>query len=453
MDIDDDDRRDAHRILSAALDDPEEISDRHLDRALDLLASDANRVRVGAAWVFGIVATETPDRALSYLPRIAALLDGSETRSEAARAIAYLADAAPGGIERELRSMDGDLARRCRQALWGELAERTVVGVPDDEDTDTGATMGRGESDEWGWIGGGRAAAHVAGSEPDRSRPPEDRPVDPPTVDYDYDRFTPVGTIHRGDAASSFEVIYRTPDGETTPGIFKRFSPPEDGELRTTFDRRVGMWRSIDGHEAILPVVDWGIEPAPWVVTAYEDADGLADLGRNDRLSAAVWTLRRVADALRFAHARGVIHGGLTPGAIVRSSILTEPDAWRFPRVTDWGYVDLLRSDTDTVPLPERYLAPEHDGGTGDVDGATDVYGFGLLAYEALVGRVPSGSDRPVPADPGPGSVPVPDALDRRLPDLEGVLRRCLAERKAERFETIEAMAAAFRAATEGVDG
>ena len=456
MRIDNDDRRDAHRILSAALDDPEGISDRHLDRALDLLGSDAKRVRVGAAWVFGIVATESPDRALSYLPRIAAFLEDGGARSEAARAIAYLADAAPGEIEHELRSMDGDLARRCRQALWGELAERTVVSTPDDADSDTETAMGRSESDEWGWIGGGRAAAHVAGSDPDRRRPPEDRPVDPPAVDYEYDRFTPVGTIHRGDAASSFEVVYRTPDGETTPGIFKRFSPPEGGAFRETFDRRIGMWRSIDGHEAILPVVDWGIDPVPWVVTAYEDTDGLADLGRNDRLSAAVWTLRKVADALRFAHARGVIHGGLTPGAIVRSSILTEPDAWRFPRVTDWGYVDLLRSGSGAVSVPERYLAPEHAEGTGDVDGATDVYGFGLLAYEALVGRAaPSEPGERVPAGPGsvPGSVPLPDALDRRLPDLEGFFRRCLAERKAERFETIEAMAAAFRAATEGVDG
>jgi hypothetical protein len=453
MSIENADRRDAHRILSAALDDPGSIPDRDLDRALELLGSDAKRVRVGAAWVFGIVADDAPARALPYVPRIAAYLDDPDIRPEAARAIGYIADADPEAIERELRSMDEALARRCRQVLWGQLAERTVVRTPDDDRTDEGTAMGRTDRDGWGWIGGGGSAAYDSGSGTNRRRPPEDRPVDPPTVDYEYDRFTPVRAIHRGDTAASFKIVYRTPEGGTAPGIFKRFSPPEGSGFGETFDRRIRMWRSIDDHGAVLPVVDWGTAPDPWVVTAYEDAAGLADLSRIDRLEAAVWTLRTVAESLRFAHARGVIHGGLTPGAIVRSSILTEPDAWRFPRVTDWGYVSLLRTGSGSVPLPDRYLAPEHAdadaGGSGGIDGTTDVYGFGVLAHAAFLGRAPSEPDGGAPAH----EASVPDALDRRVPDLEGFLRRCLAARKAERFETIEAMAAAFRAATEGVDG
>jgi serine/threonine protein kinase len=311
--------------------------------------------------------------------------------------------------------------------------------------------MARPESDEWGWIGGsGRAEVYGTGSEPDRRQPPSERPVAPPTVDYDYDQYTPVERIYRAETVESFKVVFQTPDGGIEPGIFKRFRPPDEDDFESLFYRRIGMWRSIDGHEAILPVVDWGADPTPWVVTAYEDADGVAELGRNGRLDAAVWTLSNVAESLCFAHRRGVIHGGLTPGSIVRSSIFTEPNAWRFPRVTDWGYVSLLRGNAALESVSARYLAPEHvdPESSGGVDGVTDVYGFGVVAYEALVGRPPFGPDSE--ADEG---FSIPAALDRRFPEIESFLRRCLADRKPERFQTVEEMTTAFRAATGDIDG
>lgn len=454
MSIETADRRDVHRILSAALDDPETVSARDLERAAELLGSDAKRVRVGAAWIFGIVAADAVSRTRPYVSKIAGHLEDPKTRIEAVRALAYVAQEGPDGVESELRAMDGALARRCRKALWGQLASKTVVVVPgsgEEDDGDGGPAAGRSDGDRWGWIGGGSARAYDTDSETTRRRPPTDRPVETPTVEYEYDRYTPLEVIYRGETAASFRVVYRTPEGRTTPGLFKRFTPPEGSEFRASFDRRIRMWQSIDDHEAILPVVDWGTDPDPWVVTAYEDTTGLAGLGGDGRLAAAVWTIRTVAESLRFAHARGVIHGGLTPGSVVRSSIISEPHAWRFPRVTDWGYVSLLGENSPPDSIPEYYLAPEHvdPESSGGVDGSTDVYGFGVIAHEALLGRPPPGADGRTPDD----TLSIPSSLDRRLPDLESVLRRCLAARKPERFETVEAMAAAFRAATEGVDG
>ncbi len=447
MSIENTDRRDVHRILSTALDDPKALSDRSLERAFELLGSDAKRVRVAAAWTFGIVTAETPKRTLPYVAQIGEYLGDPETRREAARALVYIAQANPEAIERELRGMNPRLARRCRKALWGHLAPRTVVETPDSEETENGLAMGAGESDEWGWIGGGTARVYDRSAEPDRQRPPFERPVDPPAVEYDYEQYTPIEVIHRDEVAASFKVVYRTPDGGTAPGIFKRFTPPEGSGFDSAFDRRIRMWQSIDGHESILPVVDWGTEPVPWVVTAYEDVTGVAELGRNGRLDTAVWTLSNVAKALCFAHRRGVIHGGLTPGSVVRSSMFTEPEAWRFPRVTDWGYVALLCEDEGSPAVPARYLAPEQrDLRSVGIDGTTDVYGFGVLACEALIGRAP-GENRGDEL-----GVSIPTAIERRLPELEGFLRRCLAERKAERFETIEAAASAFRTVTEGID-
>lgn len=432
------DRREADRILDAALADPGEVSGRELDRALELLDSDAERVRIGAAWTLGAVAAESPGRVLPLVPRIAALLDDERTRAEAARALAYIGRSNPEAIERHLEDLDEAVARRCRQAIWGQFAPRTVVDVPG-ESPGGGAAMGRGEGDEWGWLGGG-GRVYDAESDHRRRRPPTDPPVDPPPVSYSYDRYTPVEPLSRGERVDAFKVAYRSPDGRTHPGLFKRFDPPDPEAFASALDRRVGMWQSVDDHGAILPVVDWGTAPDPWLVTAYEDVTGVADLSRRDAPDAAVWTLSRVADALCFAHRRGIVHGGLTPGSVVRSSVISEPDAWRHPRVTDWGYVDLLGPDAVPAPTAE-YLAPEHrdPDSFGGIDGATDVYGFGVLAHEALFGRPP---ERPF--DPTADHLPA---------DLGTFLGRCLAERKPERFETVEAMRAAFERASGGDDG
>lgn len=450
MGVEHSERLDGHRILSTALDDPDELSARELDRALELLESDRKRVRIGASWVFAAVAAESPNRVVTYVPQIAALLEDPEVRSAATRALAYIGRSRPEVIERELASIDEELARQCRKALWGQFAPKKVVETGENR-TRSGASMGRTDGDRWGWLGGGSADIYDGSSDSKRQRPPESRPIDPPSVDYEFDRYTPVERLYRGETGRAFKVVYWTPDGGTNVGLFKRFTSSE-GAFRPAFDRRMAMWQSLDDHEAILPVVDWGTEPDPWLVTAYEDATGVGDLGRSGRTSAAVWTLREVADALCFAHQRGVVHGGLTPGSIVRSSIMTEPGAWRYPRVTDWGYISLFRSEDVRSVLPERYLAPEHLSPErfGGVDGSTDIYGFGAIACEALLGQAPSEPEsRSSPADPADPTV----RDDRLSDDLSAFFDRCLAKRKAERFETVQAMRTALLKATGGVDG
>lgn len=442
-------RREADQILSTALDDPSDLSGRDLGRALELLGSDEKRARVGSAWVFGVVAADSPARITPHLPQIAELLEDPNVRPEAVRALAYVGRSNPEAIERELEGVDEELARRCRQILWGQFVPKTVVRTAENRDSGEGASMGRVDGDNWGWLGGGSTGVYDGESDADRRRPPTDRPIDPLAVEYEYDQYTPVETVYRGSTVDTFKVVYRSPDGRTNAGLFKRFSLPEASDFPSAFDRRVAMWQSLDDHESVLPVVDWGTEPEPWVVTAYEDATGVAGLGRSGRVREAVWTLRKVADALCFAHRHGVVHGGLTPGAIVRSSIISEPDAWRYPRVTDWGYVGRLLAD-GSVPAErsERYLAPEHQSPErfGTIDGSTDVYGFGAVAYEALLGRAPFERGD----DPGVGTLRAdPTALDDRLTaELDAFFARCLARRKPERFETVQTMRAAFRRAT-----
>jgi serine/threonine-protein kinase len=95
-----------------------------------------------------------------------------------------------------------------------------------------------------------------------------------------------------------------------------------------------------------------------------------------------------VAGVLAAAHARGVTHRDLKPDNI----LLTPMDPVYPLRVIDWGIAHALAgarytSMNEAIGTP-TYMAPEQARG-GPTDGHCDVYGLGIVAYQALTGRPP----------------------------------------------------------------
>jgi serine/threonine-protein kinase len=95
-----------------------------------------------------------------------------------------------------------------------------------------------------------------------------------------------------------------------------------------------------------------------------------------------------VAEVLAAAHARGVTHRDLKP-----DNIILVPDDARFQvRVIDWGIAHHLAGTrftnmNEAIGTP-TYMAPEQARG-GPTGGHCDVYGLGVVAYQALTGRAP----------------------------------------------------------------
>jgi hypothetical protein len=98
--------------------------------------------------------------------------------------------------------------------------------------------------------------------------------------------------------------------------------------------------------------------------------------------------LCEVADALAYAHLRGVIHRDIKP-----DNILLDPQTGR-AMVTDFGIAWAMEAGarltaTGIAVGTPTYMSPEQAVGERALDGRSDIYSVGVLGYQMLTGRVP----------------------------------------------------------------
>jgi len=147
-----------------------------------------------------------------------------------------------------------------------------------------------------------------------------------------------------------------------------------------------------------------------------------------------------IADALQHAHAHGIVHRDLKPDNI----LLT---ATGQAVVLDFGIAKIpeaLHTVTGSTLGTPDYMAPEQHLDAKRVDQRADVYAFGLILYELLVGRLPwsyGESQVRVIEVKTRGNLPLPSSLNRSLgTDLDPVLMTALAVRPGDRFANVGAV-------------
>lgn len=202
-------------------------------------------------------------------------------------------------------------------------------------------------------------------------------------------------------------------------------------------------------HPHILSIHEVG-EVDGYVFIAMEFVGGgtLADRLKGGPLTplAAASLLRDVTDAVRHAHACGVIHRDLKPANILL-------DALGAPHLADFGLAKLLSRGPDDDGQPHtpfeltltghplgtvHYLAPEQAGGSPrHVTPGADIHALGAILYHCLTGRPPylgsSFADtlrQVVEQDP-----PSVRSLNPSVPkDLENICLKCLRKQPAQRY-------------------
>lgn len=207
-------------------------------------------------------------------------------------------------------------------------------------------------------------------------------------------------------------------------------------------------------HPNIVNIFDVDIQDGrPYIVMEYLDAGSLADRLQAGplTLAAALQLAAPLADALEYAHQRGLVHRDLKP-----ANVLLRPDG--SPVLADFGLARPVQADsaaqitaTGAVMGTLAYMAPEQFSGQ-PTDARADIYSFGVMLYEMLTGRLPFTGDS-AQIMYGHLQQPPPSLRVARpdLPDsIEQLVQRMLSKDPAWRPQRMAEVASALRAIAAG---
>jgi hypothetical protein len=201
-------------------------------------------------------------------------------------------------------------------------------------------------------------------------------------------------------------------------------------DLKTVIERLHAKGRPANGRDILDAIDAAGRRDVAFDPAALRDRDALAA----DDFPQAVCRLgARLAEALAFAHAKGVLHCDIKPG-----NILLSP--YGRPMLADFNVSFDRERMGNRAGLggTRAYMAPEYecalrDRAAGEVDARCDVYSLGVVLHELATGRRPDRRE--------------PESLNRLPREVALVIRRCLDPDPARRYQSAGELGAALAGA------
>lgn len=213
----------------------------------------------------------------------------------------------------------------------------------------------------------------------------------------DFGDFTLVETMGHGGMATVYRGV-RKDNGETV--AIKIFKETEDRPLdviRRLRDREVKMMVAIQ-HENVVKFIEYGdFNDKYYYVMEFVELS-LLGIIKNEQLSFTqkIDLLYQTTLGLQAIHHQGVVHRDVKPGNILLTPVKNADGNDRYiVKITDLGIAKNV-SETDVVttvaskriPGTPKYLSPEQIE-LKPVDGRSDIFSLGVMAYELLTGETP----------------------------------------------------------------
>lgn len=226
----------------------------------------------------------------------------------------------------------------------------------------------------------------------------------------------------------------------------------DDQSFIMRFKREASIVAKLN-HPNIVPVYDFGeFEGVSYIVMRFIEGQTLKDVLSDKRLGTKqiLDILRPVADALGYAHSRGVLHRDVKPSNVL---IDTEGNVY----LADFGLARLGHSGESTLSQEmiigsPQYISPEQGRGE-QADDRSDIYSLGVVVYEMFTGRVPFAGDTPYTMILGHinDPLPPPRQFNSKInPAIEQVIAKALAKDKEKRFRTVRELMRALDNAARG---
>ena len=225
----------------------------------------------------------------------------------------------------------------------------------------------------------------------------------------------------------------------------------EDPTFTARFAREARVLAKLE-HSNIVPIYDFAEHNGdPYLVMKYVEGDTLKARMSHGALpmEEVLKVVDTVGGGLSYAHKQGILHRDIKP-----SNVIITHDNQYF--LSDFGLARIASAgestlSQDTMLGTPNYISPEQAKGVRDLDARTDIYSFGVLIYEMVVGRVPFSGDTPfaIIHDHIYTPLPLPSKVNPNVSeDVERVLLKALAKDRDDRFADASALVTAFRQAT-----
>jgi len=224
------------------------------------------------------------------------------------------------------------------------------------------------------------------------------------------------------------------------------------------FEREVKLSATLT-HPNTITIFDVGRTPERSLYYAMEYLEGLDLQGLVDRFgplppARAAYILKQVCGSLAEAHSRDIIHRDIKPSNIF---LTRRGGLYDYVKVLDFGLAKQVREEETTAITQSgllfgtpRYLAPETVYGSDKIDGRSDLYCLGGVAYFLLTGQPPFTAEssvevvvdhvKTIPKRPSEVSeTPIPAEFD-------DIVMKCLEKKPADRYQTAEELDVALEA-------
>ncbi len=207
-------------------------------------------------------------------------------------------------------------------------------------------------------------------------------------------------------------------------------------------------------HENIVHIYDYGRKPEYCIVMEFVDGTPLSRINQELGplpVDVGVMIALQVANALEYAHARGLVHRDIKPANIM---VKRNGEV----KVMDFG-VALIKS-LESLTLPgtlvgtPSYMSPEQALGN-PLDVRSDIFSLGIVLYEMFTGMKPFKDEKTasITAKIIKGEFLPPRRLNNDVPrSIQRIIKKCLKKKPYRRYESMQELARALGKHIRGID-